>query len=59
MPPNSLVKTGQLRHKKHFSKVLMQGQLKLLVTTKELHYCTSSASSDCKRNGLKEENNLC
>ena len=59
MPSNILVKTGQLRHKKPFSKVFMQGQLKLLVTTKELHYCTSSASLECKRNCLKEENNLC
>ena len=58
MPPNSLVKTGQLRHKKPFSKVLMQGQLKLLVTTKELHYCTSSAPLNCERNCLKVENNV-
>ena len=51
MFPNTLIKTGQ-----PFSKALIQGQLKLLVTTKELRYCTSSASLDCKRNCLKEEN---
>ena len=58
MPPNSLVKTGQLRNKKLFSKVLMQGQLKLFVTTKELCYCTSSAPLDCERNCPKVENNV-